>query len=91
MSERQPHPQTVPRFVARNDQPLIAVPIEHDGHEEVAYFMDEAAADHALRPDPGRPAIKLAGVWADLDGEQMLAELERIRHASVPTPPITVR
>ena len=89
MSERQPQLQPAPHMVAGSDQPLIAVPIDHDGHEEVAYFVDEAAADDALRPDTTRPAIKLAGVWADLDGEQMLAELERIRHASVPTPPIT--
>ncbi len=87
MSERQP--QSVTRLVAGSDHPLIAVPIEHDGQQDVAYFVDEAAADQAGRQNGARAPIKLAGVWADLDGEEMLAELDRIRHASTPTPPIT--
>ncbi len=75
-------------FIARPHQPLIAVPIEHDGEEEVQYFIDEAQADAAFEQDAGREVIKLAGVWSDLDGDDMLAQLEHLRHESKPTPPI---
>jgi hypothetical protein len=33
--------------------------------------------------------LALAGAWADLDWEEAEAELDRIRHESQPTPPIT--
>jgi hypothetical protein len=36
-------------------------------------------------------ALDLAGAWADLDdedGPDMLDELDRMRHASKPTPPL---
>jgi hypothetical protein len=76
-------------LVARLDQPLIAVLVEHDGQEAVQYFVDDAAADAALSQAAPRPAIKLAGVWSDLDADEMLASLDRIRHDSKPTPPLT--
>jgi hypothetical protein len=33
-------------------------------------------------------AFKLAGVWHELDAEEMLRSLDRMRHESKPTPPI---
>ena len=33
-------------------------------------------------------ARSLAGAWSDLDWEEMVDELDRIRHANTPTPPI---
>lgn len=71
-------------LVARRDQPLIAVPAERDGDEGVCYFVDDDAADRAL----GQGAIKLAGVWSDLDADEMLDALERMRRETPPTPPI---
>ena len=76
-------------LVARTDQPLIAVPLEHDGDEETCYFVDDAAADRALGQEIPQPAIKMAGVWSNLDADEMLASLDRLRHESRPTPPIT--
>ncbi len=76
-------------FVVRRDQPLIAVPMDQDGVEEVRYFVDEAAADAALGQTTQPAPIKLAGVWSDLDAEAMLNELDRLRHESKPTPPLT--
>ena len=76
-------------LVARPGQPLIAVPLEHDGDEETCYFVDDAAADRALGQETPQPAIKLAGVWSDLDADEMLTSLDRLRHESRPTPPIT--
>ncbi len=75
-------------FVARMQQPLIAIPVEKDGEEEVRYFVDEEQADAAMEHGPRKQPIKLAGVWRDLDAEAMLAALDHIRHDSKPTPPI---
>ena len=83
--------ETLPRdigLVAHIHQPLIAVPVENNGEEAVCYFVDEAQADAALGQSATMDAIKLAGVWSDLDGDNMLAALERIRHESKATPPI---
>ena len=33
-------------------------------------------------------ALSLAGAWSDLDWEETLEELDRIRHQTPPTPPI---
>ncbi len=82
------HPHQGPTFVARMQQPLIAVPIEQDGEEEVRYFVDEEQADAALEQETRKQPIKLAGVWRDLDATAMLAALDRMRHASKPTPPL---
>lgn len=76
----------VPRFVARSDQPLIAIPVDQDGEEQIHYFVDDAAADAALGQAGQRPPIKLAGVWSDLDEDEVLASLDHIRHASTPPP-----
>ncbi len=82
------HTHHGPSFVAGMDQPLIAVPVERNGTTEVRYFVDEAQADAVLDQGTARQPIKLAGVWNDLDADDMLASLERIRHDSKPTPPI---
>lgn len=66
-------------LVARRDQPLIAVPAERDGDEGVYYFVDDDAADRVLGQEASPAAIKLAGVWSDLDADEMLDALERMR------------
>ncbi len=82
------HTHHGPSFVAGMDQPLIAVPVERNGTTEVRYFVDDAQADAAFDQGTAKSPIKLAGVWSDLDAEEMLDSLERIRHESKPTPPI---
>ena len=82
-------PEQGTSFVARRDQPLIAVPMEQDGVEEVRYFVDEAAADVVLGQTAQPAPIKLAGVWSDLDAEAMLDELDRLCHEGHPTPQLT--
>jgi hypothetical protein len=47
-------------------------------HEHVVYFVDEDDADQALQQYADRSAIKLSGVWRDLDAEEMLRELDRL-------------
>ena len=85
MRERERH---TPSLEARLDQPLIGVIVQQNGQEVVRYFADEAAADAALADDVVQDALALAGAWSDLDFDEMLDALERIRHESTPTPPI---
>jgi hypothetical protein len=80
------HPQSV---TGRPESPLIGVPVEQQGHERVVYFVDEDDADQALQQQADGPAIKLAGVWRDLAADDMLTELDRLRHETKPTPPVT--
>jgi hypothetical protein len=64
--------------------PLIGVPGHENGRDVVRYFASEADADAALLDD----ALGLAGEWSDLDWDETIDALDRIRHESVPTPPI---
>lgn len=83
------HPRRVSVLSARIDQPLIAVIFEEGGQEVVRYFTDESEVDAALPQDAIQRALSLAGAWSDLDWEEAEEELDRIRHQSQPTPPIT--
>jgi hypothetical protein len=71
-------------------QPLIGIPFAENGHEVIRYFIDEAAADAAVREQAIQQAITLAGSWHDLNWNEMEVALERIRHESRPTPPISL-
>lgn len=73
----------------RGNQPLIGVFPDEDGQEVVHYFVDEAAADQVLSQDSIQTALSLAGAWSDLDWVEAVEELDRIRHESWPTPPIS--
>jgi hypothetical protein len=75
-------------LLVENDQPLIGVVLEENGHEVTRYFADEAAADAAISDAVTQAALGAIGAWSDLDWEEIEAELDRIRHASRPTPPI---
>jgi hypothetical protein len=67
---------------------LIRVVLIEDGREVVCYYADEAAAEAALSKRAGAEARALAGAWADLDWDEMVEALDRIRDESEPTPPI---
>lgn len=75
-------------FTAHADQPLIAVPDEVDGRQVVRYFTSEEDADAATNGQTLQKALDAIGAWSDLDLNEMLDELDRIRHGSTPTPPI---
>src|SRR5689334_15738744 len=80
--------QPASSMIVREDQPLIGVPVEENGHVAVRYFADEAEADKALTDDGIQAALSLAGAWSDLDWDEAIEALDRIRHESKPTPPI---
>jgi hypothetical protein len=84
----EPLPHHPEHFTARADQPLIGVIRQRNGQELVEYFTDEAELDASRADDGIQAALNLAGAWKDIDSPDFLDELDRIRHASKPTPPI---
>lgn len=69
------------------DKPIVGVIVEENGKEVAHYFSDLRAAREALDKNV-QDALSLAGAWADMDWEETLEALDRIRHESKPTPPI---
>jgi hypothetical protein len=79
----------IPGLVVRPDLPLIGVVLIENGQEVVRYFASEAEADSVIASHMTADARSLAGAWADLDWKEATDALDRIRHDSEPTPPIT--
>ena len=75
----------------RDDQPLIGVITCEDGHDVTRYFTDDEEADQATPLPSVRRALSLLGAWAELDWDEAVAELDRIRRESRPTPPRCAR
>ena len=77
-------------LVAPDDRPLIGV-VEREGDRDVVrYFTDEEEASAATPPASVQRALRLLGAWSDLDWDEAVAELDRIRHGNPPTPSITL-
>jgi hypothetical protein len=68
--------------------PLIGIIFEENGQEVVHYFTEEKAADAAVTQSATQKALGVIGAWNDLDWDETVAALDRIRHESKPTPPI---
>ena len=77
-----------PSLAAAAGQPLIGLVWEEDGQQIVRYFADEAAADAAVADHALARALAAIGSWDDLDWDETVEALDRIRHESPPTPPI---
>lgn len=76
--------------MVNGDQALIGVVVLEDGQEAVHYFCREEDADKEIGDTAGTEALTLAGAWSDLDWAELNEGLDRIRHASPPSPPISV-
>jgi hypothetical protein len=74
--------------VVPGNQELIAIPDEIDGQAVVRYLTSDEEADAAFGPDSIAEALALFGAWSDLNWEETVEALDRIRHESKPTPPI---
>jgi hypothetical protein len=83
MTERQPT-----HLIVRDDQPLIGIIMPDNGQEVTHYFAGETAADAATSQSDIQAALSAIGAFSDLDFDEMLDDLDRIRHESKPTPPI---
>lgn len=88
MAERR-HQQEQSLLVQSN-QPLIGIPFEENGQEVERYFTSEEAADAAVSQSATQAALSVIGAWSDLDWDEMVDALDRIRHESKPTPPIEI-
>ena len=77
-------------LIVASGEPLIGIPFEEDGRVVVKYFCSEEEADKATAADSPEGALALAGAWADLDWDDMERELDRIRHESPPSAPISL-
>jgi hypothetical protein len=90
MPDQPGHSQ--PTLTTRGSQPLIGVPTQEGAERVVRYFTSEEDADRALSADQEntRRALSAIGAWSDLDFDQMLDDLDQIRHRSDPTPPIAL-
>ena len=86
MAERRQ--QGEPSLLVQGSQPLIGIPFEEKGQEVVRYFTDEKAADAAVSHSTTQAALSVIGAWSDMDWEEMVEALDRMRHESKPTPPI---
>jgi hypothetical protein len=86
----EPLPEPAASFSADTNEPLIALVVEENGQEVVRYFADDAAADAAAPADSIQAACDLAGAWRDLDWEEMVEALDRIRHQTPPSAPLSL-
>lgn len=86
MTEHQRRPRT--GLTVPADQPLMGVIDQLNGAEVVRYFSYEPDPDEELGDQGVQQALSLAGAWRDIDSEDFLDELDRIRHQSTPTTPI---
>ena len=83
-----PQRRSLSSLTVRADQPLIAVMDQQNGTDAIRYFTDEAEADEALGDAGIQQALSLAGAWKEIDSDDFLDELDRIRHQNKPTPPV---
>jgi hypothetical protein len=74
-------------LVVKDGEPLVAVPGTENGQNVTYYFVDDGSADDVL-PERTEAALGVIGAWSDLDWDEMVDALDRIRHESDPTPPI---
>ena len=77
-------------LVLHDNDPLIGIFFEEDGREVVRYFASEEEAERALSEESTSDALSLIGAWKDLDWDKMEKALDRIRHESPPSPPLSL-
>jgi len=76
-----------PIFTIRGKEPLIAILVEEHGETVTYYFNSYKEADtFTKKRNSIQKAIETAGAWKDIDFNEMLDELDQIRHQSKPTP-----
>jgi hypothetical protein len=85
---RRGHQEGSASLVVEGDQPVVAIPLIENGREVVRYAAETETEALASPPDSVQDALSLAGAWSDLDWDETVDALDRIRHESRPTPPI---
>jgi hypothetical protein len=85
MKRSQSETQTGRRLVVRPGEAVIGVYLDPES-DEITYFASEAEADAAIPESAVQEALALAGVWSDLDAEEVFDALERLRRERKPSP-----
>jgi hypothetical protein len=75
-----------PKPAAQPGQPLIGVFIDPND-DDLTFFASEAEAEAAITEEAIRDALAQAGVWSDLDWDELEAALEEIDRGGTATPP----
>ena len=91
MTTHAPSPQPAGELVVERGQRVVAIPRFENGREVVRYVVEAESPERAATtplPESVRIALSLAGAWSDLDWDETVDALDRIRHESQPTPPI---
>jgi hypothetical protein len=83
----EPRHREVPILVVEGNQRLVAK-IVRDGDREVTHYFVEEPNAPVVAEEIMQAALDAIGSWSDLDWDETAAELDRIRHQSIPTPPI---
>ena len=82
-------PTHVPQaFTKARGEPLIGVAAKEGDTWKMHYYTSQAEADAAASQDDvtWRRALKAAADLSDAEFDEMLAELDQIRHRNPPTP-----
>jgi hypothetical protein len=74
--------------MVREEQGLVGVVVGDNGSEVTRFFTDADEVDAALIDANTQAALQAIGAWADLDWDDAVEELDRIRHQSKPSPPL---
>jgi hypothetical protein len=77
-----------PGLTVREDQGLVGIVVAENGHQATRFFTDETETDETQADDGTQAALRAIGAWADLDWDEAVEELDRIRHESTPSPPL---
>lgn len=75
-------------LVVERHEPVVAIPGTENGREGVYYGVDGAEYRQSPHPMSVQDALDLAGAWSDIDWDEAVDTLDRIRHESKPTPPV---
>lgn len=75
-------------LTAPHGAPLIGLVDTVDGREVVRYFVSEEDAEASISDEDVKRAFDTFGAWSDLDADEVLEALDRMRHESPPTPPL---
>jgi hypothetical protein len=86
MADQHSHPVDV--LVARRNQGLVAIPGRKDGEDVVYYMLVDGSGNNTDERANIERALAAAGSWSDLDADEVLDALDRIRHSSPPSPPL---
>jgi hypothetical protein len=75
-------------LIVRKGEALISVPGEENGEPITRVYVRDLRAPIRPNADTLALARSARGAWRELDWEYTVAELDRIRHESTPTPPL---